>query len=311
MIEGGPTGMSELAPIGTAAYPVQMASRWLGIAVFGWSILMVPAQGAIVLSSLEIDLWPEYDRPGVLVIYRASIAPGSSLPARLSFRIPAAAGAPTAVAELRATGELATLEYARRVDGDVAIIEFTATRPRIQIEYYDPRIERDAATRSFTFTWPGDYEVGAFSVSAQQPDLARDLTINPPATREEQGPDGLLYQTVTRQGVGPGEAVDIVVSYEKVADQLSVETMLPAEPSPVGGSATSPDVGSRYVALAAGGVLALIALLALALALRSRRRGANQVAPPGSSASSRFCTQCGATARPGDRFCHRCGTAIR
>ncbi len=303
--------MSELAPIGTAAYPVQMASRWLGIAVFGWSILMVPAQGAIVLSSLEIDLWPEYDRPGVLVIYRASIAPGSSLPARLSFRIPAAAGAPTAVAELRATGELATLEYARRVDGDVAIIEFTATRPRIQIEYYDPRIERDAATRSFTFTWPGDYEVGAFSVSAQQPDLARDLTINPPATREEQGPDGLLYQTVTRQGVGPGEAVDIVVSYEKVADQLSVETMLPAEPSPVGGSATSPDVGSRYVALAAGGVLALIALLALALALRSRRRGANQVAPPGSSASSRFCTQCGATARPGDRFCHRCGTAIR
>ena len=303
--------MSELAPIGTAAYPVQMASRWLGIAVFGWSILMVPAQGAIVLSSLEIDLWPEYDRPGVLVIYRASIAPGSSLPARLSFRIPAAAGAPTAVAELRATGELATLEYARRVDGDVAIIEFTATRPRIQIEYYDPRIERDAATRSFTFTWPGDYEVGAFSVSAQQPDLARDLTINPPATREEQGPDGLLYQTVTRQGVGPGEAVDIVVSYEKVADQLSVETMLPAEPSPVGGSATSPDVGSRYVALAAGGVLALIALLALALALRSRRRGANQVAPPGSSGSSRFCTQCGATARPGDRFCHRCGTAIR
>ncbi len=300
--------MSELAPIGTAAYPVQMASRWLGIAVFGWSILMVPAQGAIVLSSLEIDLWPEYDRPGVLVIYRASIAPGSSLPARLSFRIPAAAGAPTAVAELRATGELATLEYARRVDGDVAIIEFTATRPRIQIEYYDPRIERDAATRSFTFTWPGDYEVGAFSVSAQQPDLARDLTINPPATREEQGPDGLLYQTVTRQGVGPGEAVDIVVSYEKVADQLSVETMLSAPPSPVGGSATSPDVGSRYVALAAGGVLALIALLALALALRSRRRGANTVAAP---SSSRFCTQCGATARPGDRFCHRCGTAIR
>ncbi|MCH8992247.1 MAG: zinc-ribbon domain-containing protein, partial [Acidobacteria bacterium] len=68
------------------------------------------------------------------------------------------------------------------------------------------------------------------------------------------------------------------------------------------------DVGSGYVALAAGGVLALIAVLALALALRSRRRGANTVAAP---RSSRFCTHCGATARPGDRFCHRCGTAIR
>lgn len=287
---------------------MQMASRWLGIAVLGWSILMVPGQAAIVLSSLEIDLWPEYDRPGVLVIYRASIAPGSSLPATLSFRVPAAAGAPTAVAELRASGELATLEYERRVDGDVAIIEFTATRSRIQLEYYDPRIERDDATRSFTFTWPGDYEVGAFSVSAQQPDLARNLTIDPPATREERGPDGLLYRTVTRSGVGAGEVVDIVVSYEKVAAQLSVETMLPAEPTSAGGSATDADVGASYRALAVGGALALAAGLALVLAVRSRRRGTNTMAAGG---SSRFCTQCGATAAPGDRFCHRCGAAIR
>ena len=99
-----------------------------------------------------------------------------------------------------------------------------------------------------------------------------------------------------------------MVSYEKVADQLSVETILPAEPSPVGGPTTSLDVGSRYVALAAGGVLALIAVLGLALALRSRRRGADAVV---AARSSRFCTQCGATAGPGDRFCHRCGTAIR
>ena len=285
-----------------------MASSWLGIAVLGWSILIVPAQAAIVLSSLEIDLWPEYDRPGVLVIYRASIAPGSSLPAPLSFRIPVASGAPTAVAELRANGELATLEYAHRVDGDVAIIEFTAARSRIQIEYYDPRIERDDATRSFTFTWPGDYEVGAFSVSAQQPDLARNLTIDPPATRGEQGPDGLLYRTVARSGVGPGEVVDIVVSYEKVAERLSVETMLPAEPSSVGGFETDAEVGVSYLALAVGGALAFAAGLALLLAVRSRRRGTDTVAAGG---SSRFCTQCGAAAAPADRFCHRCGTAIR
>ncbi len=298
--------MIEVASIEARAYLSAAASRWLGIAVLGWSILMAPAQAAIVLSSLEIDLWPEYDRPGVLVIYRASIAPGASLPKPLSFRIPAAAGPPTAVAELRANGELVTLEYARRVDGEVAIIEFTATRSRIQIEYYDPRIERDDATRSFTVTWPGDYEVGAFSVSAQQPDLARNLTIDPPAMSGEQGPDGLLYRTVTRSGVGPGEAVDIVVSYEKVTDQLSVETMLPAEPSSVDGPATDADV--RYLVLAAGGVVAFSAGLVLVLALRSRRRGTNTVAAGG---SSRFCTQCGATAGPGDRFCHRCGTAIR
>ncbi len=294
----------EVALIGSGAYPVRMATRWLGIAVLGWSILVVPEQAAIVLSSLEIDLWPDYDRPGVLVIYRASIAPGASLPAALSFRIPAAAGDPTAVAELRANGELANLEYDRRVDGDVAIIEFTATRPRIQIEYYDPRIARDAAARSFTFTWPGDYEVGAFSVSAQQPDLARNLTIDPPTTRAEQGPDGLLYRTVTRTGVGAGEPIEIVVSYEKVADQLSVETMLPAEPVSGGGSETDASDGVSYLAVAVGGGIALVVALALAIAVRSRRPGADRAAVGGGRS---FCTRCGAPAGAGDRFCHRCG----
>ena len=300
--------MIEVAPIGPGAYPLQMARSWLGIAILGWSILMAPTQAAIVLSSLEIDLWPQYDRPGVLVIYRASIAPGSSLPAPLSFRVPTAAGAPTAVAELRASGQLVTLEYDRRVDGDVATIEFTATRSRIQIEYYDPRIERHDATRSFTFTWPGDYEVGAFSVSAQQPDLARNLTIDPPATRGEQGPDGLLYRTVTRSGVALGEAVDIAVSYETVADQLSVETMLPAEPTSAAASATDAVVGVSYLAVAVGGALALAAGLTLVLAARSRRRGTDTVAAGGRRG---FCAQCGAPAGVGDRFCHRCGASIR
>ena len=31
---------------------------------------------------------------------------------------------------------------------------------RAMLEYYDPAIDRDGATRSFAFTWPGDYEVG-------------------------------------------------------------------------------------------------------------------------------------------------------
>lgn len=296
-----------MAEIGAGAYPVQMASRWLGTTILWWSIFVAPAQAAIVLSSLEVDLWPDYDRPGVLVIYRATLAPGTLFPAPLRFRVPVAAGDPTAVAELRANGELANLEYDRRVDGDVAIVEFTATRPRIQIEYYAPRIRRDDATRSFTFTWPGDYEVGAFSVSVQQPDLASNLTIDPPAARGEQGPDGLLYRTVTRTGVAAGEAVDIVVSYEKVADELSVETMLPAEPISGGGSGTDAGGDLSYLAVTLGGVLAVVAALALVIAVRSRRPGPERMAAGGAHG---FCTRCGAPAGGGDRFCHRCGAPI-
>lgn len=271
-------------------------------------------QSEVVFSSLGIDLWPDYDRPGVLVIYRANIAPGVALPAPITLRIPAAAGAPSAVAERRADGELINLEYGRRVEGETALIDMTVSRPIVQLEYYDPSIERDGAQRSFTFTWPGDYEVGELSISAQQPDLARGLTVDPPATARSTGADGLLYHTVSFTGVDAGESVALRVSYEKANDQLSLETMAPAEPE------TTPPPQSTGTGETELVVIVVIALLAAALvvvafALFRRRRGARGAAGAdragGGPRGTRFCTQCGAGADADDRFCGNCGTPIR
>jgi hypothetical protein len=60
---------------------------------------LVQAQGeAVVLSQLRIDLWPEHDRPNMLVIYKAVLGSDVTLPVSLTFRIPAAAGEPNGVA---------------------------------------------------------------------------------------------------------------------------------------------------------------------------------------------------------------------
>ena len=70
-------------------------------------LLPALAQSEVKLSSMEVDLWPEYDRPNVLVIYRITLPPTTTLPVDLSFRIPAAAGEPSAVAvrQMSAQGE--------------------------------------------------------------------------------------------------------------------------------------------------------------------------------------------------------------
>ena len=60
--------------------------------------LSTAAQEKISLSQLEIDLWPEFDQPSMLVIYKATLPSGVSLPVDLTFRIPLAAGSPSAVA---------------------------------------------------------------------------------------------------------------------------------------------------------------------------------------------------------------------
>ena len=52
------------------------------------SIPTAGAQESPSLESLAIDLWPEYDKPGVLVIYKAVLSPEVTLPAEITLRIP-------------------------------------------------------------------------------------------------------------------------------------------------------------------------------------------------------------------------------
>ena len=68
----------------------------------------VSAQDDVRLAYLQIDLWPEYDRSEMLVILRASLAADVSLPVDVTFRSPAAAGEPNAVAVRQPDGSLFT-----------------------------------------------------------------------------------------------------------------------------------------------------------------------------------------------------------
>jgi len=128
---------------------------------------------------MQIALWPEYDRPSVLVIYRIVLADQVSLPTRLSLRIPASAGEPNAVAEIDvAAGGLVNVAYARQVSGDWATLDFTVRSPEIQVEYYDPALDRQDVSRHFEYLWPGDYTIQALSIEIQQPLGASNLRIS-------------------------------------------------------------------------------------------------------------------------------------
>lgn len=59
----------------------------------------VRAQQGVTFESVQIDLWPEYDRPDMLVVYRFVLAADAQLPTELSLRIPAAAGTPNAASD--------------------------------------------------------------------------------------------------------------------------------------------------------------------------------------------------------------------
>lgn len=312
--------------------PIQMM-KGLGEALGALVLVLLSApvaapQSAVVLGDLGIDVWPDYDRPGVLVIYRATLSPDSPRPASMVFRIPASAGLPSAVAEGATGGQLLTLSYVRTVEGDTALIEITASQPFVQLEYYDPLITREGGNRSFAFTWHGDFEVQNFEVSLQQPHLAQNFTTIPEAPVATASADGLVYHALSRVGVARGETIRVQASYEKVSDQLSVETLTPISttppapalvPTPVSGSSADP---SREIGrVAVGGLFVAAALVVAGLIFRTRRQvrtappppTASSTIPSGSSdeAKPKFCTQCGSGVNRGDRFCRSCGTPVQ
>lgn len=292
-------------------------------------MLLVPtaaqAQTQNSLESVEIDLWPEYDRTGVLVIFRLTLSPQTSLPANLSIRIPTAVGEPYAVAGRQADGSLFNLPYTRQVSGNWASISFTADVSELQLEYYDPALQIEGQHRQFDFVWPGDYAVGNLSIQIQQPFDASGMLIAPSFGAGIRGGDGLVYYNRDVGQLNANQTFEISLEYDKASDSYSAQNMT-VQPA----GEISEDEGSsfqipQYVIL--GVAILLGAALIVVGVVWYLQSGQQNKAPVQrrrhSSSATRmeqsipadgdgvYCHHCGRRAQEGDRFCRSCGTPLR
>jgi len=280
----------------------------------------VQAQGAVHLSFLEVDLWPEYDRPDVLVIYRIQLASDLSFPQDLTFRIPASAGEPHAVAYRQPGGSLLTANYSRQIEGEWALITFTATAPEIQIEYYDRGLEKNGADRHYEFTWLGEYAIDAMIVQIQQPVGANNMRVEPDLGSFTAGSDGLMYYGLEIGAASVGVPIAVKVDYQKENDALSIESFDISAPIQ---NETSNQVDASmtdWLPWILGGFgLALVAgsigwywysgrEVEPVRKITSRGRRSSSKTGDGDST---HCHQCGKRAAGGDRFCRVCGTKLR
>jgi len=132
-----------------------------------------------LIHQMQIDIWPEFDQPGVLVIYQAILSSFAPLPIDLTFRIPANAGEPNAVAQMSGS-VLLNVEYTRNVRGEWAEITFTASSRVVHLEYYDPDLIEQGISHHFEYRWQGDYPLDDLIVQVRPPVEAENLAISPP-----------------------------------------------------------------------------------------------------------------------------------
>lgn len=307
--------------------------KWLILFVM-MAILLAPThtalgQGGVSFASVEVDLWPEYDNPDMLVIYRIVLSPDVVLPVDLTLEIPTAAGPPNAVAVQDPNGALLNAPYEREVNGEWATISLTASMTEIQIEYYDPSLEKDGAQRNYAFTWRGDYPTSALRVQFLQPFGASQVELLPQAITTTPSSDGLTYYTIDLGPQTVGSDARVSIRYIKDSDALTTEQFEVQPSAPISGD-TSGRVNPMDILPWGLGALGLI-LVGGGLwwylqtgrekpkaTRRSRGQRASQPRPSrgaepslaGSDAGV-YCHQCGKRAEGGDRFCRSCGTKLR
>lgn len=273
------------------------------------------AQESVHFHELVIELWPEYDQPDVLVIYRAFLASEISLPAEITFQIPADVGQPNAVAVRDANNQLLSVQYQRVVRGGVAEVTFTTTSREIQFEYYDPDLLVQDQEREFVYQWPGIHQVDSAVIQVQQPRGAEGLTTIPALGNSFAGSDGLTYYNQAFE-LESGEPVAITVRYQKQDDSLTIREQ-PVQPSvPIEVNPSFSFQGRSLVPWILGGVGVLLVLGAVFLywGCGSGSKLSNNLtsvfSSPRRPPSGGFCPQCGVPRDKSDRFCRNCGNSL-
>lgn len=332
---------------------LRLVAVWVSVAVgFGLPVL-VNAQAAPgpVIEQLQVDLWPRYDDPRLLVIYKGELAAPPEQPLR--FPIPAEADV-NAVAYLNDADQLISLTWESPASGDQRVVTFTPQTANFQLEYYIDVIS-PGPERSFTVNIDVDGQpVKTLGIAVQQPAGASNLKGEPTLSGPVAGFQGLSYFTRQVEDVQPGQTVQQTVTYTQPDDALTVEQIQPVSPEPADAQpqATADSSGpgfstnftgrsaTRFWLPVGATAIILVGLILVGVGAwrarqegqvtgeagrsrgsrksesrRARRRRGREVHPgPAGQAqeeAAKFCHQCGTPFEPEDRFCAECGAPRR
>ncbi len=289
---------------------------WAVVGVFAAALVTLSTQTAaqtaqagdaeIRISQMEIDIWPEYDDPRVLVIYQGELESDVEVPSEFLLLIPRGAQIHMAGA-LGERGEHLHALFETRPAGDrLTEVSYQLETRKFYMEfYYDPITGDDA--KEFRYPLVSVYPTARLLVRVQQPLKASDFRTTPLSVDVLQDAGGFNDHRLIFDDVAGNDENSITVSYVKSDGQPSV--------AKAGASAPSGSTAMRNI-LIVGAVLLVGAVGVGAFASSMKRKavpveaGASRVAPDAGNAHRRqqkFCRTCGVQMSKSDKFCGECG----
>ncbi len=226
----------------------------MGFMLLAQTLAPVPqalAQTTPRLASLVIDVWPEFDRPATaLVIYRGQFAANAPVPERVTLRIPATAGEPSAVASPQAGNETVPINQwteliaAKKVttarNGDWTEVTFSPPSRLFNLEFYD-KLNTVTFDRRYTVTWPGDYAADAVTLNVREPTGTTNFQATPALPPGATDEEGLVAHSLNQGALNAGQPLAISLSYHREDNRTSIQALQLVTPVPTRpAAATSP-----------------------------------------------------------------------
>lgn len=281
------------------------------------------AQAPVQLATWDVQVWPEYDTPQVLVISSGRFAAETSLPQQVRVPLPAAATV-HAVAYPDDTGNLLSLEWTVETGPEGEVVVFDLPAPAFVVETYAD-ILTPPPDRRFDLEVTAPYAAQQATLVLRQPARASDLQTAPSMTAGAADSLGNPTYSLALGPVDAGQRIPLQVAYTKADAAPSLDVAPEGAATDVGASETEwlPLVLGIVAGalLAAGGIYLLMRRSAAQPSRQARRREARrrgslpQRQPSDGQAKAgalgQFCVRCGQKFEHNDRFCRSCGAPRR
>jgi len=282
-----------------------------------WQVNPAQGQPLIQIASVQVGLFPEYDRPNMLVVLHIELVEDPGGKQMLALQVPTDADS-LSIFKRTENEDPTPLDVEVFDIGKWKDIRFATDGRNIQVEYYDPNLVLESAQRAYEYQWLSIYSVDSFSLTVRQPFGAGSVHSEPPLNTRVSGPDNATYFTGKMGSIPAGELFSLSLEYTKDPTNPAYPA-LAVEPAKSVNDATpgrtpSPLSVIMWLLTVALAVLVLVSLYYWwfkSNVMEKRDRMVQGVGIMNPEKQVVFCHECGMRSRPADSYCSNCGTELR
>lgn len=172
------------------------------------------------IGRMRVAIWPEFDDPGILVIYDGRFVDNGSFPLETTFLIPKGATISDACS-LSPKGQHFCQLFTQRNAGDVDEVRLKLPYPNFYLSFRIKPFNVDTPLRKFTYTVRTSHPVSKLEVDIQKPLRTEEFSISP-ESKEKEELKGFEHYRYLFKDMKQGAVFPFDISYKKDDNRPSV-----------------------------------------------------------------------------------------